>query len=401
MTRMLEGIRILDLSRVLAGPWATQLMADLGATVIKVERPLEGDDTRRWGPPWLYAGEEPTSAYYLCANRGKEAIAVDFTDAEGQQIIRDLAAGCDVVVENFKVGTLKRYGLDAARLRKANPALVYCSVTGFGQDGPYSGRPGYDFIAQGMGGLMSVTGSKESGPMKTGVALSDIMTGLYSAIAILAALVRRGNTGEGAHLDVSLLDVTVATLANQAFNFFATGENPPRYGNAHPNIVPYQSFQTADRGINLAIGNASQFRRLCDAIGRSDLADDPRFAANGSRAGNKQALEDELAPIFAGAGAASWIERLDAADVPAGPINEISDVFKDAHVLHRGMKISLNHKELGDLPGIASPIKVDGERAVASTPPPLLGENTDSVLRRELGLGDLEVAGLRTRGVIG
>ena len=198
MTRMLEGIRILDLSRVLAGPWATQLMADLGATVIKVERPLEGDDTRRWGPPWLYAGGEATSAYYLCANRGKEAIAVDFTDAEGQQIIRDLAAGCDVVVENFKVGTLKRYGLDAARLREANPALVYCSVTGFGQDGPYSGRPGYDFIAQGMGGLMSVTGSQESGPMKTGVALSDIMTGLYSAIAILAALVRRGNTGDGA-----------------------------------------------------------------------------------------------------------------------------------------------------------------------------------------------------------
>jgi crotonobetainyl-CoA:carnitine CoA-transferase CaiB-like acyl-CoA transferase len=227
MTRMLEGIRILDLSRVLAGPWATQLMADLGATVIKVERPLEGDDTRRWGPPWLYAGGEATSAYYLCANRGKEAIAVDFTDAEGQQIIRDLAAGCDVVVENFKVGTLKRYGLDAARLREANPALVYCSVTGFGQDGPYSGRPGYDFIAQGMGGLMSVTGSQESGPMKTGVALSDIMTGLYSAIAILAALVRRGNTGEGAHLDVSLLDVTVATLANQAFNFFATGRIRP------------------------------------------------------------------------------------------------------------------------------------------------------------------------------
>ena len=400
MSRLLEGIRILDLSRVLAGPWATQLMADMGATVIKVERPREGDDTRKWGPPWLHRKDVKTSAYYLCATRGKQALAVDFASSEGQELIRTLAAGSDVVVENFKAGALARYGLDAESLRSLNPRLVYCSVTGFGQDGPYSGRPGYDFIAQGMGGLMSVTGSLESGPMKTGVALSDIMTGLYATTAILAALLKQGRTGIGCHLDVSLLDVTVATLANQAFNYFATGQNPPRYGNAHPNIVPYQSFSTADRGINLAIGNDAQFRRLCEAVGRLDIADDPRFSTNGSRAAHKDALEHELIPIFAGASADTWIERLDAAGVPAGPINEISDVFADPHVRHRGLKVELRHDRLGDLPGVASPIMVDGTRAVASTPPPTLGQNTDEVLARDVGLDPGEIAALRARGVV-
>jgi crotonobetainyl-CoA:carnitine CoA-transferase CaiB-like acyl-CoA transferase len=401
MNRLLAGVRILDLSRVLAGPWATQLMADMGATVIKVERPQEGDDTRKWGPPWLHRNDVQTSAYYLCANRGKLALAADFASSEGQELVRTLAAGSDVVVENFKVGVLKRYGLDAESLRSLNPRLVYCSVTGFGQDGPYSGRPGYDFIAQGMGGLMSVTGSAESGPMKTGVALSDIMTGLYATAAILAALFKQGRTGSGCHLDVSLLDVTVATLANQAFNYFATGQNPPRYGNAHPNIVPYQSFLAADRGINLAIGNDSQFRRLCEAVGRPYLAEDPRFATNGSRAAHKSALECELVPLFAAASADTWIERLDAAGVPAGPINEIADVFADPHVRHRGMKVELQHEQLGDLPGVASPIMIDGKRAVASSAPPMLGENTDEILARDLGLNSGQIAALRARGIVG
>lgn len=400
MTGLLSGIRILDLSRVLAGPWATQLLADLGATVIKVERPQEGDDTRRWGPPWFDGAGEAVSAYYLCANRGKEAIAVDFTKSEGQDVIRRLAADCDVVVENFKVGSLKRYGLDQESLSAIYPELIYCSVTGFGQDGPYRNRPGYDFIAQGMGGLMSVTGSPESGAMKTGVALSDIMTGLYSAIAILAALVGRMRTGAGAHLDISLLDVTVATLANQAFNYFATGENPRRYGNAHPNIVPYQSFAAMDRGINLAIGNDGQFRRLCAAIERPELAEDGRFETNASRALNKAALDDALTPIFASKRADEWVVLLDRAGVPAGPINDISDVFADPHVRHRGMKIELNHPRMGDLPGVASPIKINGARAVAALPPPMLGEHSEEILKRYLGLGAGEITDLLASGAV-
>lgn len=398
--KLLEGVRIIDLSRVLAGPWCTQLLADLGAEVIKVERPGAGDDTRGWGPPWVDSPAGRSSAYYLCANRGKRAIAIDFATPEGQQLVRDLAAQSDVVVENFKVGALARYGLGADDLRLLNPALVYCSITGFGQDGPYAARPGYDFIVQGMGGLMSVTGSVDGGPMKAGVALSDIMTGLYACNAILAALLRRKETGLGAHIDASLLDVTVAALANQALNYFATGTSPVRYGNAHPNIVPYQSFKAKDAVFNVAVGNDGQFSRLCQAIGRPEIATDQRFARNGLRAVNKPALDELLADAFAAQPVTEWLDRLAKAEVPAGPINDVAQVFADPQVQSRGLQISLDHPLRGPLPGVACPVVVDGERQGASLPPPLVGEHTDSVLRQILGRSSEALDDMRGRGVI-
>ncbi|WP_374394865.1 CaiB/BaiF CoA transferase family protein [Sphingopyxis sp.] len=401
MTGALEGVRVLDLSRVLAGPWATQLLADMGASVIKVERPIEGDDTRHWGPPWIERNGHLWSAYYLAANRGKESIAIDIATPAGQQLVRDLARGCDVFVENFKVGGLERYGLDEASLREVNPSIIYCSITGFGQDGPYRDRPGYDFIAQGMGGLMSVTGSLESGPMKTGVALSDIMTGLYATISILAALVQRANSREGAHLDIALLDVTVATLANQALNYFATGTNPARYGNAHPNIVPYQSFRTADRGLNVAVGNDRQFLKLCQAIEKPELGRDERFATNAARSRHKAELDQILGPVFLSRSCRDWLSALDDAGVPAGPINDIADVFSDPHIVHRGLQIAHDHPEAGAIPGVASPIIFDGKRACADRYPPGLGEQGSDILARELGLDHAEIEALRTQGVIG
>ncbi len=393
----LQGIKVLDLSRVLAGPWATQLLADFGAEVIKVERPGEGDETRQWGPPDVVSADGAVSeaAYFLCANRGKQSVAVDMALPEGQRLIRALAAGCDVLVENFKVGGLKRYGLDYDSLKAVNPRLVYCSITGFGQDGPYAQRPGYDFIIQGMGGLMSVTGEPDGEPMKVGVALTDILTGLYAANAIQAALRHRDRTGEGQHIDMALLDVQVAVMANQAANYLATGQNPRRLGNAHPNIVPYQPFRTADGWLTVAVGNDGQFGRLCRAIGRGDLAEDPRFAGNAQRAAGRDSLVPQLQAALVAHGTGHWLQVLADVAVPAGAINTLSQVFDDPQVRHRGMRTALPHPGLGEVPGVACPVKMSATPPGSHRAPPMLGEHTRTVLARELGLseGDLEALG--------
>ena len=405
MTPLLQNIRVLDLTRVLAGPWCTQLLADLGAKVVKVERPGAGDETRNWGPPYVERDAGKVSAYFLCANRGKQAIAVDFTTQAGRKILQDLAAQADVVVENYKVGGLKKYGLDYESLRVRNPGLVYCSVTGFGQDGPYAERPGYDFIVQGMGGLMSITGPAEgepgSGPYRTGVAVTDIATGLYACNGILAALLNRAQTGEGQHIDVALLDVQVATLINQALNYMATGRAPRRTGNTHPNITPYQTFDAGDGPFNVAVGNDGQFQRFCAALDQPGLAADPRFTTNAQRAINRKALEAVVDPIFASAPAAHWIAALDAAGVPAGPINDIAQVFADPQVIHRGLRIDLPHPTLGLAPGVACPLNFSNTPAQESAAPPLLGQHTDAVLSEQLGFSPGELAAMRARGEIG
>ncbi len=386
----LHGIRVLDLTRVLAGPWATQLLADLGADVVKIERPVEGDDTRRWGPP--YVRNEATgaseSAFFLCCNRGKRSVTIDFTNPAECDYVRELALVSDVIVENYKVGTLKKYGLDAATLRAANPRLVYCSITGFGQSGPYAERPGYDFVVQGMGGLMSVTGAPDhepgGGPMKVGVAVADLMTGLYASVAILAALHERARTGVGKTIDLALLDVQVAALANQALSYLATGEDPQRLGNAVPAIVPYEVFKTADGHIIVAAGNDGQFRRLCSSIGLPGLAGDPRFATNAARVSNRRELISILGRALEQRDSRTWIAELEAAGVPAGPINSISEVFSDPQVVHRGMQLTLLHPTLGTVPGVACPIRYDGHPLQYRRPPPRLGEHTEAVLQEWL-----------------
>ncbi len=404
----LSHIRVLDMSRVLAGPWATQVLADLGADVIKIERPGTGDETRGWGPPWIPdAAGNPSamSAYYVCANRNKRSVTVNIAHPQGQDLLRRLAARSDVLVENFKTGALARHGLDYAHLHSVNPRLVYCSITGFGQTGPYASRAGYDFLVQGLGGLMSVTGQPDTepggGPVKVGVALTDILTGLYAANAIQAALAARERTGgEGQYIDMALLDVQVACLANQAMNYLATGRSPVRMGNAHPNIVPYQAFPTADGHMIIAVGNDGQFRRLCEEIGRLDLADDARYATNQARVENRATLIPVLAGITRTRGTAQWVAALEGRAVPCGPVNTIEDVFDDPQVKARALRIDLPRDDVGTIPMVANPIRLSDTPADYRVPPPALGEHTDAVLHDVLGLATAEVQALRAGGVV-
>ena len=383
----LDGIKVLDLSRVLAGPWCTQLLADLGAEVIKIERPGLGDDTRHWGPPWFGEGDQRVAAYFLSCNRGKKSAAIDLSRPEGAELIRRLAAKADVVVENFKVGGLEKFGLDAASLRAVNPRLVYASITGFGQDGPYANRAGYDFIIQGMGGMMSITGLPDGepggGPMRVGVAVVDLFTGMYTAVAILAALFRREKDGEGAQIDMALFDTQLAVLANQVSNALVSGEDPPRQGNTHPNIVPYQPFEAADKPLIVAVGNDRQFAKLAELCGHPEWASDERFQTNGARVANRSEMVRLIAECIRQKDADQWFEKLDAAGIPAGPINLISEALSDVQAQHRQMV-----RTIAGTPVIGSPVRLDGARALSDLPPPTLGEHTQEVLA---GLGlDLE-----------
>jgi len=403
----LSHIRVLDLTRVLAGPWCAQTLADFGADVIKVERPGAGDDTRHWGPPYLKdaAGADTAeAAYYLAANRNKRSVTVDIATPEGQQIVRELAAQSDVVLENYKVGQLAKYGLDYESLRAVKPDLVYCSVTGFGQTGPYAHRAGYDFIVQGIGGFMSITGERDSepggGPQKAGVAIADLATGLYSTIAVLAALAHRDRTGEGQYIDMALLDVQVALLANMNTNFLASGKPPVRWGNAHPNIVPYQTFQTRDGWIIVAVGNDGQFRKFVEAGGRAELADDERFATNPSRVRHRDTLVPILAEMVKTRGKADWIGTLEAAGVPCGPINELDEVFDNEQVVARGMQVSLPHPCGADVKLVRNPIRMSATPPDARTAPPLLGAQTEDVLRDMLGYDDERIAALKAKQAI-
>jgi crotonobetainyl-CoA:carnitine CoA-transferase CaiB-like acyl-CoA transferase len=403
----LAGVRVLDLSRVLAGPWAGQTLADLGAEVIKVERPGAGDDTRHWGPPYLHDREgRPTaeSAYYLAANRGKRSVAIDLGQAEGQALVRDLAGRCDVLIENFKVGGLARYGLDYATLARLHPGLVYCSVTGFGQDGPYRDRPGYDFMIQAMSGLMSVTGEADDrpggGPQKVGVALTDVLTGLYATIAILAALRHRDLTGAGQQIDLALLDVQVACLANQALNYLVSGQPPGRLGNAHPNIVPYQAFASADGHLVVAVGNDAQFRRLCTLVGQPEWADDPRFATNAARVAQRELLVPLLAARLRERSSDAWLAALEQAGIPCGPINTLDRVFADPQVRARGLQIEIDRPGVGPVPGVASPLRLAATPVRYRRPPPRLGEHTREVLAELLGLDSVRLDELAAGGVI-
>jgi formyl-CoA transferase len=395
----LAGVKVLDLSRVLAGPWCTQLLADLGAEVIKVERPGSGDDTRHWGPPWHGDRESRVAAYFLSCNRGKRSAAIDFSQPEGAAVVRKLAEKADVLVENFKVGGLKKFGLDAESLRTANPRLVYASITGFGQDGPYADRAGYDFIIQGMGGMMSVTGLPDDepggGPMRAGVAIADLFTGMYTCSAILAALYAREKSGEGAYIDMALFDTQLAVMANQASNALVSGKDPPRQGNTHPNIVPYQPFDAADQPIIIAVGNDRQFARLAEMCGHPEWASDERFATNGARVANRGAIVRLVGECIALRPAAEWFEELDAAGIPAGPINRVGQALAGLQAQHRAMV-----RTIGGVPLVGSPVRIDGARADSDLPPPGLGEHTDAVMA-ELGVGGDELVRLRAAGVIG
>ncbi|KYO51395.1 CaiB/BaiF CoA-transferase family protein (plasmid) [Tistrella mobilis] len=403
----LSHIRVLDLSRVLAGPWASQILGDLGAEVLKIERPGAGDDTRGWGPPYAEAadGSAREAAYFLTTNRNKSSVAIDMGTAEGAALIRRLAAESDVVIENFKVGGLKKYGLDQESLRALNPRLIYCSITGFGQTGPYAPRAGYDFMIQAMGGLMSVTGEPDEvpggGPVKVGVALVDVMTGLYATIGVLAALAHRERTGAGQYIDLALLDVSVATLANQAMNYLVSGKAPGRMGNAHPNIVPYQAFATQDGHLVLAIGNDEQFRRFAAEAGHPEWAADPRFATNAQRVANRAAL----VPLVAGAVATrttdDWIAALESKAVPCGPINTLDRVFADPQVQARGLARQIAHPALGSVPTVANPLNLSATPVDYARAAPRLGADTDETLGRLLGLDADALADLRKKGVIG
>jgi crotonobetainyl-CoA:carnitine CoA-transferase CaiB-like acyl-CoA transferase len=369
MAAPLEGIRVVELARILAGPWAGQTLADLGADVVKVEAP-EGDDTRRWGPPFVERGGERTAAYFHAANRGKRSITCDFRTAEGQALVRRLVAGADVVIENFKVGGLAKYGLDWESLRAVNPRLVYCSITGFGQTGPYAHRAGYDFIIQGMAGMMSVTGEPGGQPQKVGVAVTDILTGVYAATAILAALVQRGRTGEGQQIDMALMDVATAVMANQAMNYLVTGRAPGRMGNAHPNLAPYAVFDCADGWIILATGNDAQFRRLCGVLDLPGLAADPAYATNADRIARRDALTEALTAATRTRAKAALLAACEAEGVPAGPINDLAEVFADPQVIARGLRI-----DPGGVPGVRTPITFSGADLSLDRPAPRLGQD--------------------------
>ncbi len=407
MPGALSHIRVLDLSRVLAGPWCGQILGDLGAEVIKVERPRTGDDTRHWGPPYLKDAQgENTSeaAYYLSANRNKQSLTLDFTLPEGQRIIRQLVEQCDVVLENFKLGGLAAYGLDYESLKAINPKLVYCSITGFGSDGPYAARAGYDFMIQGLGGLMSLTGRAEdeegAGPVKVGVALTDILTGLYATVGVLAALNSREQTGVGQHVELALLDVQVACLANQAMNYLTTGVAPKRMGNAHPNIVPYQDFPTADGDIILTIGNDGQFRKFTEVAGHPEWAVDARFATNQARVAHRQVLVPLIRQVTVFRTTAEWVALLEQAGVPCGPINDLAQVFADPQVQARGLRLDMTHPLAGSVPQVASPIRLSETPVDYRRAPPLLGEHSEAVLQDVLGLSFEKILSLRQSGVI-
>jgi crotonobetainyl-CoA:carnitine CoA-transferase CaiB-like acyl-CoA transferase len=403
----LAGLRVLDLSRVLAGPWAAQLLGDLGADVVKVERPGAGDDTRAWGPPHLLdpAGASTgEAAYFLCANRNKRSITLDLAAPEGQALVRRLAQQADVLLENFKRGGLAQYGLDAQQLMALNPRLVVCSITGFGQTGPYAERGGYDFLIQGMGGLMSLTGRAEgeagAGPQKVGVALTDIMTGLYAANAVQAALLERERSGLGQHIDLALLDVQVAALANQAASYLCVGEVPRRMGNAHPTIVPYQDFPTADGDMILAIGNDGQFARFCAAAGHAEWSDDARFNTPAQRVANRDALIPLMRRTTVQRTTHEWVALLEPLSVPCGPINGLDAVFADEQVRSRGLRIEMPHPTAASVPLVANPIRLSGSPVEYRLPPPLLGQHTDEVLVDWLGMSRPDIDGVRERGVV-
>ncbi len=407
MAGPLSHIRVLDLSRVLAGPWAGQNLADLGAEVIKVERPKFGDDSRTYGPPWIKdeAGRDTKdSAYFTSANRGKKSITLNISKPEGQKLVRDLARTSDVLIENYKFGDLARYGLAYDDLKQINPRLIYCSVTGFGQTGPYREHPGYDFMIQGMGGMMSVTGEPDGapggGPQRAGVPVADIITGMYASIAICAAIAHRAETGVGQHLDLALLDSQIALLAYQNTNYFATGTPPKRIGNLHPNIVPYQPFKTADGDVILACGNDNLFRKFCDAAGCKELAEDPRFSGNGKRVENRAELTRLLQAVFAKRPTREWVEILESAGIPNGPINDVAQVFEEPQVKARGIKVEMNHPVAGKLPTVASPMRFSATPVEYKLAPPVLGQHTEEILRGLLQLDDAAIARLRAEGTI-
>ncbi|RJT41453.1 CoA transferase [Mesorhizobium waimense] len=401
--RSLEGIRVLDMSRILAGPWVGQTLGDLGAEVVKIERPQAGDDTRGWGPPFLQdeqGQDTDVASYFLCANRNKKSVTIDIAKPRGQALVRALAEHADVLIENFKVGGLAQYGLDYASLRAVNSRLIYCSITGFGQTGPYADRAGYDFLIQAMGGLMSITGEPNGEPQKTGVAITDIVTGLYATVGVLAALTARTRTGEGQHLDIALLDAQVASLANQSMNFLTTGKPPIRLGNSHPNIVPYQDFPTSDGAVIVAVGNDAQFSRLCEIMGSPEWATDPLYSTNRGRVENRARLVPMLAQATRARATADWIVALEAVDVPCGPVNTIAEVFADPHVQARGIKVELPHPKAGRVPLVASPVRLSQTPVVYDTPPPALGEHTAEVLAGWLSLGPVDIETLQTERII-
>jgi crotonobetainyl-CoA:carnitine CoA-transferase CaiB-like acyl-CoA transferase len=405
--QVLSNLRVLDLSRVLAGPWASQILADMGADVIKIERPGQGDDTRAWGPPFARdekGHDTSESAYFLSANRGKKSVTVDIAKPAGQAIVRRLAEQSDILIENYKVGGLKRYGLDYASLARLNPRLIYCSITGFGQTGPYKDRAGYDFMIQGIGGLMSITGERDDlpggGPQKVGVAVADLATGLYSTIAILGALNYRTETGQGQHIDMALLDCQVAMLANMNLNYLVSGQTPLRHGNAHQNIVPYQVFKCRDGFLILAVGNDEQFARFCAETGNPGLAKDARFASNQARVRNRETLVGVLEAIFVTRDRDDWLKAFEHLGVPAGPINDLGQVFDDPQVKARGLKLNLPHPLAGTVPGVANPIRFLGSPIQTQTAPPTLGQHTEVVLKDLVGLSDAELDRLREEGTI-
>lgn len=402
--RALEGVRVLDLSRVLAGPWSTQILADLGADVLKVELPGKGDDTRAWGPPFLKlpdGSDDPReSAYYLCANRNKRSAAINLAHPDGAALIRRLAERADILVENFKVGGLAKYGLDYESMRTINPRLVYCSITGFGQTGPYADRPGYDFVAQGMGGFMSITGEEHGGPLRAGVAMADISTGMYATVSMLAALRHAERTGEGQQIDISLLDTQIATLANQASNWLVGGVNPGRMGNRHPTVVPYKTFRVKDGEIIIAVGNDGQFRSFCVEMGRPELADDPRFVSGSQRLINRDAIEGIFQDIVADLDGGPLVERLVAINVPAGPVNTIRDVFADPFVAARETVHRFVREDGVEIPAVAFPAKLSATPADYRHRPPRIGENTRELLHEWLVLDDAELAALETSGAV-
>jgi crotonobetainyl-CoA:carnitine CoA-transferase CaiB-like acyl-CoA transferase len=407
MSGPLSHIRVLDLSRVLAGPWAAQNLADLGAEVIKIERPGAGDDTRGWGPPWMKDGQgkdTAESAYFLSVNRNKKSLTLDISKPEGQKIARELAGKSQVLIENYKVGTLARYGLSYEELKKNNPGLIYCSITGFGQDGPYAPRPGYDFIFQGMGGLMSITGERDgqpgAGPQKVGIAITDVLTGMYASVAILAAITHRERTGRGQYIDAALLDTMVAFNANQIVSYLCSGKVPVRWGNAHPQVVPYEVFPTADGHIILAVGNDSQFASFCQAAGCADLAQEPRFRTMSQRIVHRGELIPLIADVMRTRTKREWIETLEAANVPCGPINNMKEVFEDPQVRHRKLRVDMPHPLGGVAPVVASPLRLSETPVEYRLAPPMLGQHNAEVLKGLLGRSDAEMKRLKDAGIV-